>query len=314
MQKTDFRQIDLNLLKLLDALIRERSVTKAGHLLGLSQPAASRALARLRRLLADRLVVRTAKGLELTPRAQSLAEPVARLLEAAAAIVTPVTFSPAAASGKMTIAAIDHLTLMVMPGLLLRVARLAPGLDVEVPPSQADNVDLVARGAADLAIGVFETLPVAFYRRTLYEEDLVCVVRADHAVVDDGLTLERFAAMSHLQVIITGRGQTQVDAALARIGMMRRVAMRVPHFLAAATLVAESDLILSLPRRLANRMASMCPIAVLEMPLELKPFDVAMIWHERRQDDPAHAWLRQQVVEAAQEAGSRWRGEQKNPT
>ena len=309
MQKTDFRQIDLNLLKLLDALIRERSVTKAGHRLGLSQPAASRALARLRRLLADRLVVRTAQGLELTPRAESLAEPVARMLEAAAAIVTPATFSPATASGRMTVAAIDHLTLMVMPGLILRLGQLAPGLDLEVPPSQGDNVELVAHGAADLALGVFEELPVAFYRRTLYVEDFVCVVRASHALVNEGMTIERFAAMSHLQVIITGRGQTQVDAALARIGMTRRVAMRVPHFLAAAALVADSDMILSLPRRLANRMASICPIAVLEMPFEVEPFDVTMIWHERRQDDRAHAWLRQQVVEAAQEAGLRWRGE-----
>jgi DNA-binding transcriptional LysR family regulator len=230
------------------------------------------------------------------------------MLEAAAAIVTPVTFSPATASGRMTIAAIDHLTLMVMPGLVLRLGQLAPGLDLEVPPAQADNVELVARGAADLALGVFEELPVAFYRRTLYEEDLVCVVRASHAVVNEGMTIERFAAMSHLQVIITGRGQTQVDAALARMGMTRRVAMRVPHFLAAAALVAESDMILSLPRRLANRMASIYSIAVLDMPLEVEPFDVTMIWHERRQDDRAHAWLRQQVVEAAQEAGLRWRG------
>jgi DNA-binding transcriptional LysR family regulator len=302
MREVDFSKIDLNLLKLLDALLRERSVTRAGWRLGLSQPAASRALGRLRELLADRLVVRTSKGLDLTPRAAALAEPVARLLEGARAIVAPIVFDPATAHGRITIAAVDHMTLLIMPALMSRLLRLAPGLDLEIPPPLGNNADLIAQGAADLALGVYDDLPAGFFRRTLYDEDLVCVVRRDHPVIAEGLTLERFVALSHLTVIITGRGEAPIDVALAGRGLSRRVAMRLPHFLAAPMLVAESDMILSLPRRLALRIATSTPIVVLELPLEIGFFSPSMIWHERRQDDPAHAWLRQQVVDAVRES------------
>ncbi len=302
MHEMDFTAVDLNLLKLLDALLRERSVTRAGQRLGLSQPAASRALGRLRRLLGDRLVVRTSKGLDLTPRAAALAEPVARLLEGARAIVAPAVFDPATASDRITIAAVDHMTLMLMPALISRLTRLAPGLDLEIPPLRGDTMDLVSQGVADLALGVYDDLPAGFFRRSLYDEDLVCVVRRDHPVIAAGLTLERFIALSHVLVTITGQGETLVDGALARQGLKRRVAVRLPHFLAAPMLVAESDMILSLPRLLAHRLAAATPIAVLELPLETGVFTPSMIWHERRHDDPAHAWLRRQVVEAVHES------------
>lgn len=302
MREVDLAGVDLNLLKLLDALLRERSVTRAGQRLGLSQPAASRALGRLRRLLADRIVVRTPQGLELTPRAAALAEPVARLLDGARAIVAPAAFDPATARGRVTIAGVDYTTLLVMPALVARLSRLAPRLDLEIPPLVGDHAELIAADAADLALGVYDTLPAGFFRRALYDEDLVCAVRCGHPVIAAGLTLERFAALSHLLVIITGRGETPVDVALARHGLSRRVALRMPHFIAAPMLVAESDMILSLPRRLARRIAATAPIEVLELPLEIEPLTVSMIWHERRQDDPAHAWLRRQMAEAAREA------------
>ncbi|WP_034851913.1 LysR family transcriptional regulator [Inquilinus limosus] len=304
MREVDLAGVDLNLLKLLDALLQERSVTRAGLRLGLSQPAASRALGRLRRLLADRIVVRTPKGLELTPRAAALAEPVARLLESARAIVAPTDFDPATARGRVTIAGVDYTTLLVMPALVSRLSRLAPGLDIEIPPPAGDHVGLIAADAADLALGVYDALPAGFFRRALYEEDLVCAVRRGHPVIAAGLTLERFAALSHLLVIVTGRGEAPVDVALARRGLTRRVAMRLPHFIAAPMLVAESDMILSLPRRLARRIAATAPIEILELPLEIGPLTVSMIWHERRQDDPAHAWLRRQLAEAARAAAA----------
>ena len=304
MRKTNFTNVDLNLLKLFDALLRERSVTRAGVELGLSQPAASRALGRLRHLFADRLVVRTRNGLELTPRAIALAEPVARLLENARAIVAPAEFDPATARAQVTVATIDHMSLMIMPSLISRLGRLAPGLDLEIPPPLGNNVDIVAQGNADLALGVYDDhdLPSGFFRRALYDENLACVVRHDHPVITEGLTLERFAALLHLQVIITGRGESSIDIALQRYGLKRRVAVRLPHFLAAPMLVAESDMILSLPRRLAHRISTSTPIAVLELPFDLDGFTLSMIWHERRQDDPAHLWLRRQVVEAVQQS------------
>ncbi|MGO4122822.1 LysR substrate-binding domain-containing protein [Inquilinus sp. YAF38] len=301
MREVDLRSVDLNLLKLLDALLRDRSVTRAGQRLGLSQPAASRALGRLRRLLADRLVVRTPQGLEPTPRAAALAEPVTRLLEGARAIVAPAAFDPATAHGRIVIGSVDYTTLLVMPALASRLSRLAPGLDVEVPPLVGGHVELIARDAADLALGVYDDLPAGFFRRRLYDEDLVCVVRQGHPVAGQGLTLERFVALSHVTIVVTGRGEAPVDIALARLGLTRRVAMRLPHFLVAPMLVARSDMILSLPRRLARQAAAMVPLTVLELPLDLDPLSMSMIWHERRQDDPAHAWLRRQVVEAVRE-------------
>lgn len=301
MRQVDFSEVDLNLLKLFDALLKERSVTRAGQRLGLSQPAASRALGRLRRLLGDRLVVRTSQGLELTSRAIALAEPVARLLEDARSIVAPLVFEPLTASGRFTIATIDHMTLLLMPALIARLTRLAPGLDLEIPPPSGNNVDLIAQGGADLAIGVYDALPARFHCRSLYDEDLVCVVRRGHPVIAAGLTLERFVRLSHVLVIITGQGESAVDVALSQRGLSRRVAVRLPHFLAAPMLVAESDMILSLPRRLAHRIAMLTPIEVLELPLETGCFTPSMIWHERRHNDPAHQWLRQQIVEISAE-------------
>ncbi|MFZ4834763.1 LysR family transcriptional regulator [Rouxiella sp. Mn2063] len=297
MHKVDFNNIDLNLLKLFDALVKERSVTRAGQQLGLSQPAASRALGRLRNLLNDKLWVRTAQGLELTPRAAALVGPVAKLLEDARSIVAPTQFDPAQATGRFSIAAIDHITLLLMPSLIARLTTLAPGMDLEIPPSLGDNVELVAQGNVDIAIGVYEQLPARFHQRALFDEGLVCVVRRGHPVIAAGMTLERFAELSHILVIITGHGESIVDMALAQHGLSRRVAVRLPHFLAAPALVAESDMVLSIPRRLAQHLALSMPIEVLELPLETGIYTPSMIWHERRHEEPSHMWLRKQLVE-----------------
>lgn len=297
MQKSDFNDIDLNLLKLFEALVKERSVTRAGQKLGLSQPAASRRLGRLRRLLNDRIVVRTAQGLELTPRAEALSDPIARLLEGARSIVTPSTFEPSMASGRLTIAINDHMTLLFIPKLLSKLAHLAPGLDLEVPPVSGDNINLVTQGEADLAIGVYDKLPARFHQRFLYDDDLVCLISRDHPLIDQPLTLENFVSLPHISVIITGYGSNAIDQALENKGLSRRVAVRLPHFLAAPMLVAQSDMILSLPRRLAQRIALSAPVEIFELPLEINRFTPSMIWHERHHDDPAHSWLRQLIVE-----------------
>lgn len=298
MREADLAGVDLNLLKLLHALIEERSVTRAGVRLGLSQPAASRALARLRRLLADRIVVRTSTGLDLTPRAEALTGAVARILEDMRSIIAPASFDPSTATGRFTIAAADRLTALVAPNLVAMFAREAPLLDLEFPQPLGDNIDLVANGTADLALGIFDDLPAGFYKRKLYEEPFVCIVRSGHPTLADAMTPERFVALPHVTVLITGIGDAPVDLALARVGLKRRVAVRVPHFLAAAMIVAESDLILSLPRGLARKLEASLPIRVIELPVPVPPVAPTMIWHERRQDDPAHRWLREQVVVA----------------
>ena len=177
MHQVDLSAVDLNLLKLFEALVRERSVTQAGLRLGLSQPAASRALGRLRAMLGDRLVVRGKLGLELTPRGEMLAGPVARLLDDARGLVSPAVFDPASATGRITIAAHDHLSLLVLAGLIARFERHAPALSLHIAQPAGDNMRLVEQGTADLALGIFDALPGSLYRRGLYSDSFVCVVR-----------------------------------------------------------------------------------------------------------------------------------------
>jgi DNA-binding transcriptional LysR family regulator len=244
--------------------------------------------------------VRGKLGLELTPRGEALAGPVARLLDDVRGIVAPAVFAPATATGRITIAAHDHLSLVVLSGLVARFARHAPSLGLHIAQPAGDNVRLVEEGAADLALGVFETAPGSLHRRRLYTDDFVCVVRAGHPCVAAGLGLARYLALRHAAVTISGVGGSAVDAALSARGLTRHVALRVPHFLAGAMLVAESDMILTLPGRLARRLADTLPLAVLPLPLQVDPVVPSMIWHERFHGDPAHAWVRQQIVEVAQ--------------
>ena len=300
MHQVDLSAVDLNLLKLFEALVRERSVTQAGLRLGLSQPAASRALGRLRRMLDDRLVVRGKLGLELTPRGEMLAGPVARLLDDARGIISPAVFDPASATGRITIAAHDHLSLLVLAGLIARFERHAPALSLHIAQPVRDNVRLVEQGAADLALGIFEALPGSLYRRGLYTDSLVCVVRPGHPVVAGGLSLERYVTLRHVTVTISGVGESTVDAALSKQGLTRHVALRVPHFLAGAMLVADSDMILTLPSRLARQLAQRLQLVLLELPLHVAPLSPAMIWHERFHSDPAHIWVRQQLVDVVE--------------
>lgn len=297
MHQMDLSSVDLNLLKLFEALVRERSVTQAGLRLGLSQPAASRALARLRRMLGDRLVVRGKLGLDLTPRGEALAGPVARLLDDARGIVSPAVFDPASATGHLAIAAHDHLSLVVLAGLVARLERQAPGLSLHIAQPAGDNVRLVEQGGADLALGIFEALPGSLHRRGLYTDRLVCVVRSGHPAVAVGWGLKRYAALRHIAVTISGVGESAVDVALSALGCTRHVALRVPHFLAGAMLVADSDMVLTVPGRLARLLAHRLPLALLNLPLQVAPLSPAMIWHERFHGDPAHAWVRQQIVD-----------------
>jgi DNA-binding transcriptional LysR family regulator len=297
MRQVDLSTVDLNLLKLFEALVRERSVTQAGLRLGLSQPAASRALGRLRTMLGDRLVVRGKLGLELTPRGEALEGPVAKLLDDARGIVSPAVFDPTSARGSITIAAHDHLSLMVLAGLIARFERHAPALSLHIAQPAGDNVRLIEQGGADLALGIFKALPGSFHRRGLYADSFVCVARSDHPGVADGLSLERYVTLRHIAVTISGVGASAVDIALSTLGLTRHVALRVPHFLTGAMLVADSDMILTLPSRLARLLAKRLPLALLDLPLQVASLSPAMIWHERFHRDPAHVWVRQQLVD-----------------
>ncbi|HYG87676.1 MAG TPA: LysR family transcriptional regulator [Azospirillum sp.] len=304
MREVNLAGIDLNLLVALDALLTERSVTRAADRVGLSQPAMSRALSRLRALFGDRLLVRTSAGLAPTPRAEALALRLRAVLAEVGQIVRAPAFDPARFTGTARLAMPDYQSLLLLPVLLPRLERDAPGLNITLIPPRASVPAELEAGDLDLAIGHFPDLPAGFYAQTLLTEDFACLVRRGHPALTEPLTPQSFAELRHALITIRDdRSPGVVDDALERLGLRRRIALRIPNFLAAPLIVAETDLIITLPRRLAHRLAGMADVEVLEPPLPLDSFAITQLWHERRHDDPEHAWLRAAVAAAATRPG-----------
>lgn len=304
MHQVNLAGIDLNLLTALEALLRERSVTKAAESVGLSQPAMSRALSRLRSLFHDRLFVRGPDGLVPTPRALAVEEALQRVLAGVRGLLTAPEFDPASHQANFRILCPDVQSMELMPTLASRLHRTAPGIGLEIIGFRSDPLGAVEAGEADLSVGYHPQMRAGFHATKVYRSDFSCLVRADHPVVGVGLTLERFVAMPHILVTVTGRGGGAVDTALAQRGLSRHVAVRLPHFMAAPLVVAQTDMVLTVPSGLARRVAVLAPLAILPPPIDLGGFDVSVAWHERLQDDPAHTWFRREVVSALREGVS----------
>jgi DNA-binding transcriptional LysR family regulator len=292
----------LALLPALRLLLEERSVTRAAERAGMSQPAMSRVLARLRRLLGDELLVRGPAGSAPTARALALAEALPAALDEVARVIRPPRFDPAEAIGRITIVTVDYIALVLMPAVVARVRREAPGLELDIRTAGGlDFADALAQGTADLLIGAKDEFDDrgGFYRQRLFDEDYACLMPRRAAAGRKSLSLEAYLAMPHALVTITGRGGGVIDAALGRAGRARRIALRIQNFLAAPWLVAGSDLAIILPRRLAEHIAKPAGLAVFDPPIDLGTLTLSQIWHARRHRDPAHAWLREVVVAAA---------------
>ncbi len=296
----DIRNIDLNLLVALDALLAERSVSRAAVRLHLSQPAASALLARLRELFGDPLLLRSARGMLPTPRALELLAPVKRVLNEIDAIVQPrAAFDAASAEYSFTLSASDYVEYALLPKLVDYLERKAPGVRLEVSPL---DLPLVAKqmesGDVDLCITALQNASPGLHTRPLYAERIVSVVRRDHPGVGAQLTLEQFCSLEHIRVSVPGSGfSTQIDAALAAMGRERHVRLAVPHFLLVPEIVARSDMISALPERLARGYAE--TLRIFEPPLAIEGYTVGEIWHERNQRDPAQQWLRDVLLELA---------------
>jgi DNA-binding transcriptional LysR family regulator len=304
--------IDLNLLKVLAALLEERSVTAAGRRIGLSQPATSNALRRLRDLIGDPLLVRGPNGgLELTPHAETLLEPVQRAVAAVAdAFRPPVEFNSQRAQLTVRLAATDIAALAVLPDLLCALAREAPGIDLVVRTADHDQVNAwLQSGEVALALGVFWAPPPNALKRPLLMEEFVLLVRPGHPLQEGELTPERLAAFPAILVAPGGSPRGIADAALAALDLRRRVAVAVPHFLLAPHLVRDSDLTVVFPRSLAVAAGAPLGLTILPLPLDIGPFMVEMMWLTRTDADPALAWLRARIAEVAERrgAGNRWR-------
>jgi DNA-binding transcriptional LysR family regulator len=288
--------MDLGLLRLLDALLDERSVTRAAKRVGLSQSAASHALARLREQLGDPILVRTASGMTLTARARGLVEPARRAVQAIEAVVTPdATFEPKRARRTFALAMSDYLGMVLLPSLYRQIARAAPGIELRVVPVAAGIEDQLETERVDLVLSMAPpTERSGLYRKRLFDERYACAVRTGHAAAG-ALTLDAYCAHAHVLVAPRG-GRGVVDRALAERGLARRVAVVVPSFAAAGDLVATSDLVLTAPQRLANKLGETHGLSVIAPPLELPAATCWQLWHERTHHDAANGWLRAQVV------------------
>lgn len=294
--------IDLNLMVVLRALLTERHVTRAAARLGLSQSATSHALARLRDLYGDPLLVRSGRALTLTPRAARLLPALERGLgDLRSAVAGEPAFDPRTAKRAFTIVASDYLQGLIMGPLLRQLARRAPGIDLTmvVFPNAAE---LAESGAVDLVVSIPlpELRPLS--HQPLFAEGFVCMVRRDHPRIRKTLTLSQYLAERHVVIAPTATPGSLVDSVLAERGVSRRVALRVTNFLIAPVVVCETDFVNTMPTRFARRLAKTYPLRLLPPPLPLPTFDYAMFWHPRLDHDPAQIWFRGLVARVARAA------------
>jgi DNA-binding transcriptional LysR family regulator len=296
--------LDLNLIVALDALIEERNVTRAAGRVGISQSAMSHALARLRELTGDALLVRGTGGMVLTPRAVALGPPLRRaLIEVAGALHSPAPFDPRTTRQRVRISTSDYCELILLPEVVRRLERDAPGIDLRVAQHRDDTPARLAAGSVDLVIAPLrprDEAPGTFAKK-LFSETFVCVVRRGHPLTKGELTSERYAAASHALISPNGHDGGFVDDALERLGLARRVAVVVPHFFVAPHIVAKSDLVLTLATRVAGLLADPLGLEVLTPPAELKleGFTMSAVWHETTHQDPAHRFVRDLFAEVA---------------
>lgn len=290
--KTDIRTMDLNLLKTLDALLDERSVTRAAARLSLTQPAVSGMLTRLRDCFDDPLFSRTQRGIVPTPRALELAAPVKRILSETEALLQRKVFNPASVEMTITVAATDYALKAVIVPFVTALRRQAPGIRVAVVPVEAGQLaDQLARGEIDFALVTPETTPQELHTRHLFDERYVCMMRKDHP--DAGprpLTLDRFCQLDQVLVSFTGdRFSGVTDRALAALGRERRVVMAINSFLMLPEILQLSDLIAVTPYRLTVGVEKM---AIQAPPLVIPGFTKILAWHDRTHRDAGHRWLR----------------------
>ena len=291
--------LDLNLLRAFDAIVTEGNVTAAGERIGLSQPAMSNALARLRQLFGDPLFVRTPRGMRPTPFAQQLAQPVRdalRLIQGA--LAQHAGFEPERSQNTFRFHMSDIGEMVFLPGLLARIKHDAPGVRIEVVRIPIKDVHAALEaGELDLAVGFLPGLVSGMRQRALFREHYVCMLRADHPLIGERISAKQFREAAHVLVSYAGTGHQVIEETFLDAGLGERIAVRVPHFLVVPMILARTDLVVTVPSRVAALFAQTGNFKVLKLPLAMPGFEVRLHWHERYQQDPANSWLRQVMTE-----------------
>ncbi|MEI7785541.1 MAG: LysR family transcriptional regulator [Betaproteobacteria bacterium] len=311
----NFRTLDLNLLRVFDEVMAERSLTRAARNLNLTQPAVSNALRRLRETLGDELVQRSGQGMAPTPRARSIWPAVRQALEQLELSLVPNEFVPAQAKTTFVLAMADATAAELMPGLVEILETEAPGVTLRVVPlTTRDPRHLLDEQVCDLAVGFFPSVladmtahsqgdePLPFAHERLYDGQYVCVVRQGHPLADQPLTLDSYCEARHMLVSFSGRAYGFIDEALAALGRRRQVVLTVNQFFTAGRVVAHSNLLTVLPRHFVRVTGIADALVLKPLPFEVPAVHVDALWHRRNQLRGSHQWLRQAVQRATERA------------
>lgn len=298
-------RLDLNLLVAFDALLTERSVTRAAARVGLGQSAMSHNLARLRALFGDELLTRGAEGMRPTPRALALADPVrVTLAQIQAAVLKREDFDPATAERVFRIGLADSIEVAVVPSLMARLRAAAPRVSLRLRPINRISVlDELDAGSLDLGIGVFTQGQVHHKRRPLYTENFLCLFSSEQLKLSPPISLDDYLRVPHILTSLSDDAHGAVDEVLAKHKLKRSIAMTTLGFLAVPFVLRGAPLITTMPSRLARYFAEAFGLVTSEPPIELPSFTISLLWHASFDQDPAHVWLRQTVSGLASEVG-----------
>lgn len=309
-----FLTLDLNLLRVFDAVMTEQNLTRAAGRMAMTQPAVSNALKRLRDALGDELLIRTAHGVKPTPRAEELWPTVRSALSSLEEAVAPTSFDVSKARATFRMAMADATAVLWLPALVRSIEHEAPGVNVRmVPLTTREPRPLLLRGDIDLAIGFFPGVvaqlaggpdtPIRHER--LYSGQYACMMRKNHPLANEELTLDAYCAANHLLVSFSGRAHGLTDEALAQLNRERRILLTVNQFFTAGRVVANSDLLTVLPRHLIASTGMTSALIAKDLPFKLPDVHVDMLWHERDARSPAHRWLRDHLTASTGDAVER---------
>lgn len=294
----ELKDLDLNLLRILDTLLRERNVSRAAEKLGMTQPGLSNALGRLRQVLGDELLMRTGRGMQPTPYAESITESLGEALQQLHDVLNSrIVFDPLTSDRTFTLAMTDIGEIEYLPRLMNVSGRTAPGISIStVRKREADvKVDL-ENGVADLALGWLPDLSTGMYQTRLGGTQYVCAFRKGHALDKGSITLEEYTAAGHLVVIAASTGHMLVQRAIEQRHFEGNARLRVPHFAAVGPILSETDLVATLPLRLVHRHEVPFNLSWVPLPFEVDTVPLAIFWFARYHRDPANQWLRREIV------------------
>lgn len=299
-------QLDFQLLLALDALLRHRHLTRAGDALGVTQPVMSKYLQRLRNLLQDPLFVRTSSAMVPTPRAEALVEPLAQMLELARTqLMLAPRFDPATSRREFSLLASDFGAMVLVPALLADLRSSAADIRLRIVSPDERFGERLESGEADLLIGIVDRLAEAISTRVLYEDSFTCLVRSKHPAAQTGLTLESYRNADHVVAGLESTHRNLVEATIRRHAPDARIALRLPSFSAVAGVIASSDLIITIPKRVAETISRTSDCIEVALPFAMPRVTVILAWHSRNDNEPGHRWLRNTIEQVLAETPMR---------